>query len=214
MVHDLTGQCSTRGNGTPDYASAIHYAMNRLERELPSWLTYHALAHTRDDVLLAAERLAAGEGIVGEPLHLLRVAAAFHDIGFVDGYADHEDIGIRIARERLPSFGFGADHVRTVTGMIRATKLPQTPTNTLEAILDDADLDSLGRADFFVISLALREELAARGDSIDEATWVHRQQLFLRNHRYWTATARRLRDQQKQHNTVLLGERLRQLDAS
>ena len=43
----------------PDFKRARQYALERLERELPPTLIYHSLAHTRDDVVPAAERLAA-----------------------------------------------------------------------------------------------------------------------------------------------------------
>jgi hypothetical protein len=119
-------------------------------------------------------------------------------------YADHEAAGIRIAAAVLPRFGFAAEHVRRIAGMIRATRLPQAPTNVLEEILADADLDSLGRDDFFAASLALRAELAERGHLIDETTWFARQLSFLQSHQYWTASARGLRDPQKQRNMQIL----------
>src|SRR5690242_17751567 len=54
----------------PDFARAHAYALARLERELSPALCYHSVAHTRDDVVVAAERLAALEGVDGEALLL------------------------------------------------------------------------------------------------------------------------------------------------
>ena len=48
---------------TPDFERAKHYAFERLEHNLPPNLMYHSPAHTREDVLPAAERLAALERI-------------------------------------------------------------------------------------------------------------------------------------------------------
>ncbi len=160
MDHEARAGAAQGDRGRPNVDAAIDYALGRLERELSPRLYYHSVKHTRDDVLPAVTRLASVEGIASESLLLLRVAAAYHDIGFIEQYVDHEAIGIRIARTTLPRFGFSAYHVRLVAGMIPATRLPQAPTNLLEALLADADLDSLGRDDFFATSLALRAELA------------------------------------------------------
>ena len=44
---------------TPDFERAKYYAFERLRHELPPSMHYHSLAHTCEDVLPAAERLAA-----------------------------------------------------------------------------------------------------------------------------------------------------------
>ena len=197
----VPARCNRR---RPDWEGAIAYALARLDGELSPRLYYHSLRHTRDDVLPAVERLAALEGVTGQPLLLLRVAAAFHDLGFVEQYAEHEGAGIRIAAATLPHFGFARCQRRLIAGMIRATRLPQAPTNLLEAILADADLDSLGRDDFFATSLALRAELAERDHLIDEATWFARQLRLLQSHHYSTRSARGLRDAQTARNAEVV----------
>jgi len=197
-----------RSHRHPDWDGAIKHALERLQRELSPRLFYHSLRHTRDDVLPGVERLAALEAVAGDTLFMLRVAGAYHDIGFVVQYADHETASIRIATAALPRFGFAAAHIWTIARMIRATRLPHAPAGVLDAMLADPDLDSLGRDDFFVTSLALRVELAERGHVINEATWFARQLSFLQAHRYWTPSARRLRDAQKQRNIEILCARL------
>ena len=85
---------------------ARQYALNRLERELSPNLHYHGIVHTRDDVVPAAELLANLEGIKVESFYLLLTAAWFHDLGFVEKPANHEQISARIAAEILPGFGY------------------------------------------------------------------------------------------------------------
>src|SRR5262249_11139094 len=136
-----------------EYARA--YALQRLERELPPALTYHSLAHTRDDVAPATLRLAAIAGISGEQRMLLHTAAYYHDIGFVVQRADHELASARIAAEILPTFGYGPAQIAIIHSMIMATKLPQSPRTLLEQLLADADLDALGRTDFMSRNQAL-----------------------------------------------------------
>jgi len=184
----------------PDFERAKQYALDRLKRELDPALSYHSLAHTRDDVLLAAERLAVIEQVDEESLLLLRTAACYHDIGFVEQRHEHESAGVVIARAALPQFGYQPDQIDAICGMIMATRLPQAPHTPLEAILADADLDSLGRDDFLPRSLALRDELAAFGAAAGEEAWYARQLEFLQTHRFFTPAARALRDAQKRRN--------------
>ena len=198
----------------PDFAGAIEHALRRLERELAPELIYHSAYHTRDDVLPAVERLAALEHISDEPLALLRTAAAFHDIGFIEQVLDHEMIGIRMAAEALPRFGFSAAQIRQIGGMIRATKLPQTPETLLEQIVADADLDVLGRDDFMRRNADLRAELAARGRHATDVEWFGGQLRFLQSHTYFTEAAKRTRAATKQRNLELLAERLNQAAAT
>jgi uncharacterized protein len=185
---------------SPDFERAQQYALERLERELPESLTYHCLAHTQDDVVPAVERLAALEGLDGEGLLLLRTAAHYHDLGFVEQLADHEATSVRIVSAVLPRFGFTPSQIATVEGMIMATRLPQSPHTLLEEILADADLDLFGRDDFWPLNRALRAELAALGQPMTDEEWYGRQLAFLQAHRYFTAGARTLRQELKQRH--------------
>ncbi len=184
----------------PDFERARQYALERLEQELPETLYFHSLAHTRDDVVPAVERLAAMEGVEGERLLLLRTAALYHDIGFIERYNDHESVSIRIAKEALPPFGYTAEQIEVISNMILATRLPQSPHNLLEEILADGDLDNLGRDDFAERSRLLRAEQEVLGLNVSDEVWYERQLEFLRNHEYFTDAARRLRDAKKAQN--------------
>jgi len=197
----------------PDFAGAIEHALLRLERELAPELVYHSVYHTRDDVLPAVEWLAALEHISDEQLALLRTAAAFHDIGFIEQAREHEKIGVRIAGETLPRFGFTVAQIRQIGRMIRATQLSQTPETVLEQILVDADLDVFGRDDFMRRNADLRAELAARGQLATDAEWLGSQMDFLSTHHYFTAAAQRTRTAMKQRNLEMLAERLKETAA-
>jgi uncharacterized protein len=192
----------------PDEQRARAYATSCLRR-LPAGLAYHSLSHTCQDVVPAAERLAARLGVGGQDLVLLRTAAYFHDVGFLERRDQHEAAGARLAASVLVYCGYRPSQVAAVEGMIMATRLPQSPRNVLEQILADADLDSLGRDDFLRTSQALRAELALFGTPIPEAEWYARQLAFLRNHRYFTTAARALRDAGKLRNIALLERLLR-----
>jgi uncharacterized protein len=198
----------------PDFARAKLHALERLERELRPDLYYHSLAHTRDDVLPAAERLARTEGVTGEPLLLLLTAAAYHDLGFLVRREEHEAASIDLAAEALPDFGYSPEHLAAIGGLIRATRLPQTPLTPLAEILADADLDVLGREDVFARNAELRAEWAVYVKPMSDIEWQENQVAFVESHHYFTASARRLREPQKQRYLQRLRTQLASLRSS
>ena len=184
----------------PEYDAAIAYALRRLEEDLSPQLFYHSLNHTRREVVPAADCFASKEGLVGEDFQLLRIAAFYHDLGFTEQYDGHESVSARIASEVLPTLQFKPAQVDVVCSAIMATRLPQSPTSLLEEVLVDADLDILGKEDFFPRSKDLQRELGTQGRGMDDLQWYATQVKFLKGHTYWTAAARKLRNTQKQRN--------------
>ncbi|GAB4117409.1 MAG: hypothetical protein Fur005_24560 [Roseiflexaceae bacterium] len=188
----------------PDYAGAIAYALDRLGSELAPRLSYHNLWHTEHDVLPATQRLAQLSNLSEPETQLLLVAAAFHDIGWIDTAVEHERRGVEVIRAILPDFGFAEQEIERVAGMIMAIRIPQSPHNLHEAILADADLDVLGRDDFLMRNQALRQELAAAGANSSDQEWLLAQQRFLTQHQYHTVVARSLRGAGKEANMARL----------
>ncbi len=197
--------------GHPHYAQAITFALDRLRQDLPADLAYHNLWHTASDVLPSSMRLAERSGVPEADLRLLAVAAAYHDVGFTETSIHHELIGARMAAQTLPDFGFSDVQIEKIMGMILATRLPQSPRNLLEEILADADLDVLGRADFWPRNVDLRQEGINYGREVPLVQWFEGQLAFLKNHCYFTAAAHTLRDEIKKQNIVLLEAKLQSL---
>jgi uncharacterized protein len=194
-----------------DFEAAQRYAVEHLQRELSPLITYHSLTHTLDEVVPAADQFAALEGVTGEDLLLLRTAAVYHDLGHVEQHQDHEAGSVRIVTAVLPGFGYKPAQVKVIVGIILATQLPQQPHTLLEQILADADLCILGQADYLSRNAALREELAAFGLSMTDRQWYGSQLKFIREHRYFTASARRLCEAQQQINTAAMAALLAQI---
>jgi len=171
--------------------------LDKLERELPKDLYYHNIKHTID-VVNQVEIIGRREDITDEEMLLLKTAALFHDIGFTVGYKDHELLGIQIAKEILPKFNYTDEQISKICDLIFATRLPPNPTNKLEEIICDADLDYLGRADFIPVSNMLFKELVEHGAiEYDINQWNQKQLEFISNHQYFTKTAKELRDVNK-----------------
>ncbi|MDI1235524.1 MAG: HD domain-containing protein [bacterium] len=167
---------------------AIKHILEKLKVNLPEYLLYHSVSHVRD-VKVQAMRIAKSEGVFDqEDLELLETAAIYHDCGFLSTYTNHEEKGCEIAREVLSQYEYTPAQIKIIEGLIMATKVPQKPKTKLEEIICDADLDYLGRDDFFVIGDYLYEELLHIGVVKDEMSWNHLQIKFLTAHHYFTKT--------------------------
>ncbi len=181
-----------------NYLSVKTHILRRLRTELSGHLHYHGLRHTLD-VLKMATAIAQTEGVKGHDLTLLKTAALYHDAGFVKNkHAGHEAEGCEMAKAELPDFGYTETDINIICGMIMATKIPQSPKNLLEEIICDADLDYLGRDDFYTIGESLFEELQAYHLIGDREAWNRLQVSFLSAHRFHTHTNRSMREPVKQ----------------
>ncbi len=185
---------------SPNYEAAHSYALELLDTELPPGLSYHGPHHTRDQVLPTAILFCEDMTISPKEQLLVKTAALFHDIGFTQQYADNEEISAAMVGTILPSFAYSAQDIRTIKGLIRATKMPQQPESVLEQILCDADLASLGQDIFFETSMMLRRETAKFGTRVLLRDWFTDQYTFLASHHYFTAAARKRLNATKEQN--------------
>jgi class 3 adenylate cyclase len=170
--------------------------LDKLEMDLPGYLFYHNVKHTVD-VVTEVELIGWAEGCSDEEILLLKTAALFHDAGHIVAYDNHEFYGTQIAKEMLPGFNYTPDQIERICSIILSTKLPPKPTNLLENIICDSDLDYLGRSDFIPVSNTLYEELKAQNKMGSLNDWNKIQVKFISGHQYFTRTARSLREVNK-----------------
>ena len=170
-----------------DYTAAKIFILKQLEEKLSDKLHYHGKHHTLD-VLGATIELCKAEKIPPYETLLLKTASLYHDAGFLIDRENHEQHGCELARKYLPSFRYIPEEIEKICSMILATKIPQSPCNRLEEILCDADLDYLGREDFYSIADSLFQELQQFGVVNDRQTWDEIQINFLKKHSFFTPT--------------------------
>jgi uncharacterized protein len=177
--------------------------LNKLKNELPINLYYHSIDHTLD-VYHCAESIGKQEGISDADMKLLLVAAIYHDVGYLIEKQKHEEHSCDMARMYLPNYNYSTEEVNTICTLIMATKMPQKPKSHLEEIICDADLDYLGRSDYFNISKRLYKEMMAFGTITNWEEWIQIQKIFLQNHHYFTKTAIDLRKAEKEKNLKII----------
>ena len=173
------------------------YILSRLETEFRPCFYYHNLDHTLD-VCDATLRLAKLEGVDKHYTIILETAALLHDIGMLDNYQEHEAASAKIAQTILTDYDYSREDIEEISNLILATRIPQEASTLGEMIICDADLDYLGRDDFFMIAHRLRCEWNCQGRIYSLKEWYTMQSSFLMKHHYFTRSAILLREKTKQ----------------
>ena len=179
-----------------DSKGAEEYIVRRLEKELPENLYYHSIKHTLD-VAIVAVRYGIMENLSEDELMLLKIAALYHDSGFLIRYSNNEETSVQIVQDTLPTFGFTQGQIKQIAEMILSTEISRKPKTLLAKILCDADLDYLGRDDFFMNGICLQSEWNEHDNPISLKEWYFQELYFLQQHEYYTESAIKLRQKKK-----------------
>jgi predicted metal-dependent HD superfamily phosphohydrolase len=184
------------------------YVSGLLKNETPEGYTYHTLAHTQDVVKNAVfigikEKLPEGE------MNMLRLAAWFHDVGYVKKYQGHEEESAVLAAEFLERQGV-EENIRTeVAESIRATTFPQSPKSRIAKVLCDADFMHLGQENYFEQAEKLRQEQKNAGiRKLKKAEFDQESFRLFEEHNWHTVFCRNNLEEPKQKNLELLKERI------
>ncbi|MFY7991307.1 MAG: adenylate/guanylate cyclase domain-containing protein [Fluviicola sp.] len=194
-----------------DFEHMRNDIINHLKSNLPEDIIYHDLQHTLN-VEKAAMRLGRLEGLTDEEMLLLRTAALYHDAGFIYTYHRNELHGVRLMERNLPRFGYDQEQIALIRNMIMATSRESKPVTLLEQLMCDADHDYLGRADYYVVSNKLREEIEHFDEPMSEEDWMLFQIQFLEyEHEFFSVTAKNIRERAKLNRISELKQRLREM---
>jgi uncharacterized protein len=192
---------------TSFYENMYDNVMQRLRLDLNVKYLYHDCRHTQD-VIRQCQEIGYREGISANEIAILKLAALYHDIGFLVQRANHETAGAEIFAVEAKNSGISDDDVSLIQRLILVTKIPQQPLTLLERIICDADLDYLGREDFPTIAEFLYLELKASGEMNERERWNHIQLGFLEGHSFHTESSKKLRSNGLQKNILFVKRRL------
>jgi len=167
--------------------------LTKFDNEIRDDLKYHNRKHTVH-VYTQVELLGRAEKVKDEDMLLLRTAGLLHDIGYLVDYNNHQKASCDFTRGFLPGFHYSEEQINKICKLIIATEESGSPTNLLEKIICDANLDYLGRIDYPTISLNLFLELKAMNKVVSFEEWKKDQFSLLQKHEFYTNTARLLRD--------------------
>lgn len=185
------------------FEQAYSFLIQKLEKELPPYLTFHNSEHTKE-VVRAVQHLSASEGISGQDAILLDTAALFYNSRFLEGYNNRLELSCKIAKSYLPQFEYSPEEIDRVCNLIQTTKLSREPENTPGKILHDANLYYLGSDKHSLASEKLYNELRAMHIVKNRKEWREKQISFLESHQFFTKTAITDWDPNKRLNLVLV----------
>jgi len=195
------------------YITLKEQVLDLLKNKLPENLYYHGVDHTLKAIDVAEEYIDHHK-LGFHEAQILRLAVLLHDVGYTQSSLNHEEEGVKIAKELMSDLGYTFLQTKVVGDLIRATKVPHRPTNLLERIICDVDLDYLGREDYKQISELLFKELYENSMIDSREEWNKMQVDFLENHKYHTLYARNERQPVKEkwlaelRSSLPLGESL------
>lgn len=181
--------------------------MHRLRHELNLKYLYHDCRHTQD-VIRQCQEIAYREGLTASDIAVLKLAALYHDLGYLERRANHEEAGAAMFMAESAGSAIADETKEIISRLILVTKIPQQPATLLEQIICDADLDYLGREDFPTIAEFLYLELKACDEMPDRTRWNEVQLRFLEAHRFHTDSSRKLRSNGLEKNVIFVKRRL------
>ena len=178
-------------------SAAQDYVSDLFINKVNKTIHFHTLQHTQE-VVAGSETMADYYHLEDEDRFALTLAAWFHDTGYSGGHAaGHENLSIELAVKFLNEHKVHQTIIDKVIGCINATRLPQNPNSLIEQIICDADLDYLGRDDFWEISNNLKKEFLQFGFLGNENEWIKREIQFIEPHQYFTQASQQLRSPEK-----------------
>ena len=173
--------------------------INRLKEGLPSYLTYHDVAHT-EDVIKKSILLAELANLTQDEIDLIKTAALYHDSGFLMAREEHEEKSCLIVENDRLEMDFSKSDLQKICEMIQATKIPQNATSLYQKILADADLFYLGTGEYALYANKLFEEIKYFTPQITTEEWFRIQIDFMEQHSYFTPYGKSVLDPVKQKN--------------
>lgn len=174
---------------------------------LPKYLKYHIKQHT-EDVLHEAILFGIIDGLSEYDLERLSVAVAWHDTGYLISQYDNEEEAVRLFDDYINESGLVLEYVDDVKSMIMDTKIVTTEkgpeiilSNKASAYLLDADVSNFGRIDFNEKKDLFEQELKINlNDKDAKREFLKFTLVLMKNHKWHTKAAYKLRETQKLKN--------------
>ncbi|MBP6184652.1 MAG: HD family phosphohydrolase [Saprospiraceae bacterium] len=171
---------------------AKHLAIQTIRETMPAIYHFHNVEHV-EQVVSAIGDLSGAAGLEERERTILILAGWFHDLGYNQGPAGHEERGANLAKMSLLEWQVPQDIVDEVAACIMATQMPQQPKNKLQSLIADADLSHLGTGEYWSFISKLRQELKeAQHREMTETEWLQFEINFLQNQSYHTPEAQAL----------------------
>lgn len=147
-------------------------------------LPFHNFAHTTRVVRFSME-FATALNLSKVEIEEVVIAAWFHDTGFSEDYAHHEEYSKVLARSFLEEMGIAEERIQRIVECVESTKYDVEPKTLQQKILCDADLIHLTSPDYLKYNALLRQEWEQQlGLFYSDLKWYELNVLFLSDHHF------------------------------
>lgn len=186
-------------NSNPVIKEASEFIFTLFKEKLTSDHLYHNYRHTTETVKYCKE-LGEKYNLTSRDHEVLLLAAWFHDAGYTQVYAGHEEKGVEILKEFLRG-EYPQEDQKEIEALILSTRGDFTPDGTLQEILHDADYISIGKKTFDKRAQLLRIEWERiLGKTYSELEWAEEQLNFLISTNFRTEEASVNYNDQREEN--------------
>lgn len=188
----------------------ISEALDLLDK-LPETLKYHNKDHTTD-VIKETVLFAIGDDASPAVIEQQAIAAAWHDVGYVEGLKNHEETGVKLFQQSEAFQKLSKEQSDEIIANISDTKVKTdggSPSLLMkESVMGyilDADVSNFGRDDFFKKMTQLTEELGIDWNNRETRKAFLKFTIYLlKNHQWKTESAKRMRQETKEKNVSVL----------
>jgi len=193
---------------------AESYVFHLFKDKLSPNYIYHNFNHTLHVVNNAAI-IAKEENVDESDAEILKLAAWFHDTGYLEGPEGHEYRSSILAEKFLKENGYPAEKTAKVTELIKSTQLGVEPKDHLEKIIKDADCSHFADPNYTQLSELLRDEWKrTQGRYFTDLEWaLGNRKVLLYNHRYFTEYAQTKLQPLKEANIIALQGAIERLES-
>jgi len=187
---------------------AESYARNFAEMHIAKSHLFHSISHF-EHVVDTASMLAREYQLDSDPTENILVAMWFHDLGYDQGWKEHEDRSIEIATRFLESEDQPEEKIKAIARLINVTKSNVNPENLHEEIVCDADSSHIGSKKYTDFLGRLRGEWETHQEKVyTEDKWLKLNIGFLNSHSFYTSIAYNKFGDRKRKNILKLQKKL------
>ncbi len=188
------------------------YIFNLFKDKLSSEYIYHDYLHTLR-VVTAINELIKGEHILEPDATHLKLAAWFHDAGYIEGCVNHEERSCEIFKNFIKENETANVNIEQVCDLILATKCTYLPKNLLEMCMKDADFYHFTLDNYNELGELLKTEIETTcTKQLTDIDWCKENLTVLtKNQYYFTDYAKTNWQPKKEKNIFKLRENLEKL---
>jgi predicted metal-dependent HD superfamily phosphohydrolase len=193
-------------------SEATSYVCDLLKTKLPEDIIFHTSDHAKY-VSEKAKLIGKKCGLSDDELIMVEFCAMFHDVGFIVDPDNHEQEGVKIAKEFLIKHKIDKGIIEKVEECIFSTKMPQNPKDLLSKVLCDADLYHLSEDNYFEHIDSLRREWSNLSCvKLGKKKFYSLSVMFFKKHNYFTDYAKQELKPKKDKNLQELQKKVYMLE--